>query len=261
MQFRELRAMLQAPRKTADTWYGKWVMRRISIYITWAFSLLGLRPNHVTFLSLVFALIGIKNLMWSNLAIGILGLNLWYLFDHVDGEIARLRKETSLSGTFFDTVINFLVQPFTFLGLAVGLVPQTGWGTLYWGFVAAMGSLMLLAIPMTEESILFNESTKQKFVYQKMGAVSSLEIQGQNLFRKSYRFTHTLVTYPYVLFLMTFGYLVLLFLNRDFLRQSVFFYRFLIVYAFVVTLIWVSQLFYKVYFRTLDRFWKSESGT
>lgn len=258
--FKELRASLQTPRKTADAWYGKWVIRRISIYITWLFARLGFGPNQTTFLSLVCALIGIFNFTQGNFAIGVLGINLWYLLDHVDGEIARLRNDTSLAGTFFDTVINFLIQPFTFLGLCVGLGPRTGWEALYWGMIAALGSLMLLAIPMTEEAVLFNESIKRKVTYQKNGHRNSSKAKDRDFFRRGYGLIHTLVTYPCVLLIMTTGYLVFLILTNNSLHQAIFLYRLLIVYACVVTFIWVSQLFYKVYFRTLDRYWKPISG-
>lgn len=261
IRFRDLRVSLQGPRKTADAWYGKWVIRRVSIYVTWFLAQLGLRANHVTLLSLMFALIGIANLAYGNFTIGILGLNFWYLLDHVDGEMARLRNESSLSGTFFDTVINFLIQPFTFLGLCVGLVQETGWQTLFWGLVAASGSLMLLAIPMTEEAVLFNESIKRRVVYQRVAGQNSAGTQKRGLFRRGYRLLHTSVTYPSVLLIMTVGYLMPAILMNDPLHRFVFFYRFLIVYAFAVTAVWVTQLFYKVYFRVLDRSWKSASGT
>lgn len=260
VQFRELRTSLQGPRKMADAWYGKWVIRRISIYITWLFARLGLGPNRVTFLSLVFGLIGIASLAKGHFTIGILGLNLWYLLDHVDGEMARLRNDMSLAGTFFDTVINFLIQPFTFLGLCVGLGPQTEWKTLYWGIVAAIGSLMLLAIPMTEEAVLFNESIKKKIAYEKNASHSS-EAKGRSVLRRGYSLLHTFITYPFVLLTMTVGYLGLLIFTDHILYHTIFFYRFLIVYACLVTAVWIPQLFYKVYFRTLDCCWKPISRT
>lgn len=261
IQFRDLRASLQGPRKSADAWYGKWVIRRISIYVTWTLAQLGLGPNQVTLLSLVFAFIGVASLTFGNFAVAILGINLWYLFDHVDGEMARLRNEISLSGTFFDTVINFLIQPFTFICLGIGLAERTGWSTLYYGVIAALGSLMLLAIPMTEEAVLFNESIKKRHTYQRTNAQGSDGIQKRDFFRKGYGLLHTFVTYPFFLFVMTFGYLLLFILSRNLLPRFTFLYWILILYALLVTFIWVSQLFYKIYFRTLDRYWKPISGT
>lgn len=258
MSFRELRITLQAPRKTADTLYGKWVMRRFSIYLTYFFSLMGLKPNQVTLISFVFGFVGIAGITQGNFVQGLLGLNLWYLFDHVDGEMARLRQETSLSGTFFDTIINFLIQPTTFFGLAVAIVgqTQTGWELLYWGLAAAVGSLMLLAIPMTEEAILFNESIKKKISFEKMSTQRSEREQRWSLFRKSYSLVHTTVTYPYVLCVMTLGYIMFALLGNP----INFLCWFLIVYTVLVTLIWISQLVYKIHFRTLDRNWKPISG-
>ena len=258
--FRDFRNSLQNPRKTADAWYGKWIMRRVSIYVTWLFVRLGLGPNLVTFLSLLFALMGIASLAAGKFGIGILALNFWYLLDHVDGELARLRNVSSLSGTFFDTVINFLVQPFTFLGWSIGLAPQMGWQTLFWGMAAASGSLMLMAIPMTEEAVLFNQSIKTKVTFQRSAAPNSLGIEKErSIFRRIYGFIHTLVTYPWVLVFMTLECLIFLIIKNNSLVY-VFSYRFLILYAFLATVVWISQLVYKVYFQTLDRSWKPVSG-
>ncbi len=255
--FREFRTLLQKPRQSADAWYGKWMARRLSIYVTWFFAHLGLGANQATLLSLVFALIGIASLALGHFALGILSINVWYVLDHVDGELARLRKSSSLGGTFFDTVINFLIQPFTFLGWCFGLIPYFGNEVLLWGALAASGSLMLIAIPITEEAVLFNEVRKTGATFQKTGKSGSSGIEKQNLVKKMYTLIHTFATFPSILCILTVGYFLLLIFTRDSEFHIYFLHRLLMIDAFLVTAIWILELVYKIYFQPLDGRWKS----
>ena len=231
--------------------------RRLSIYVTWFFAHLGLGANQVTLLSLVFALIGIVNLALGHFAVGILAINIWYTLDHVDGELARLRKSSSLGGTFFDTVINFLIQPFTFLGWCFGLIPYAGTEILLWGTLAALGSLMLIAIPITEEAVLFNEVRKTGTIFQKTSQLGYSGIEKRGLVKKVYTLIHTFATFPSILCILTIGYFLVLVLNHDPEFHIHFLYRLLMVDAFLLTAIWILELVYKIYFHPLDGRWKS----
>lgn len=92
----------------------KYIFRKISIFATIIFIKLGLKANHVTFLSLLFALGSLYFLtanstgMMVAAAVLIMG---YYMLDHVDGELARYHahqseEALSLGGQYFDLLVH-----------------------------------------------------------------------------------------------------------------------------------------------------------
>lgn len=149
MTIREWREKLQAPRRPYDTWYGRHVMRFFSVYLTVFFSRLPfVTPSVVTLLSVAAGLAGAACWAVSRAWEGALLLNLWYLLDHVDGELARLKGKTSVTGLYFDTVANALVMPASLAALGVGL------GRPWLGVAAAYGCLMLLVVTYCESVVV-----------------------------------------------------------------------------------------------------------
>src|SRR5437867_13402977 len=89
-----LRAICHGGTLSSDSrpWYA--LQRRVSIYITWALLHTGLAANHVTLISVGFALLGgvLLALPSAGLAVaGALTLVLHHLLDKVDGDVARFR--------------------------------------------------------------------------------------------------------------------------------------------------------------------------
>jgi len=190
---------------------------------------------------------GVFFLACGQWALGLLGLNLWYLFDHVDGEIARYTGKSSLSGYFFDTVVNFFVQPLTFLALGIGLRGPLG---MTLGFVAMFGYMMLSLIPMCQDCILLQE-------YRKKGSVPARGLRkhdgasGQSDFlRRLFAFVHYMTTYP--TFLLAVSVACLLFVLPRIVEASFLMNVFLTVYAGAITFVWISQLVYKILSKQLD---------
>ncbi|MBI3316304.1 MAG: CDP-alcohol phosphatidyltransferase family protein, partial [Candidatus Omnitrophica bacterium] len=122
----DLRKELQRPRRHKDTWYGKYVMRRLSIYITAFLAQFPVSPFWVNFVSILSGLLGAWLLSRQEWLWGILFVNGWYLLDHVDGELARFRKVFYATGLYFDSMANVIVIPAAFAGLGVGLKSATG---------------------------------------------------------------------------------------------------------------------------------------
>ena len=58
--------------------------------------------------------------------LGALMLQLWYILDHVDGEVARYNGESSLTGVYFDELVHYIVHPLVFFGIGWGLFNATG---------------------------------------------------------------------------------------------------------------------------------------
>jgi len=129
---KELRRLSQEPSRTHDRWYGKLVGRRISIYFTRILLPLGVTPNQVTLLSISFGVVGSILLAFNRVGLSLLGvllLQLWFIFDCVDGELARIRDQSSINGLFLDLVGHCVVDPLTFICLAFAAhqgIPKIG---------------------------------------------------------------------------------------------------------------------------------------
>lgn len=246
----ELRQMLQAPRRPVDTWYGRHVMRTGSIFLTRIAIERGLTPNQITLASLIAGILSAVFFLSGAWLLGILFLNLWYLLDHVDGEVARYTKASSNSGFFFDTVINFIVEPLIFLGIGCGL---SGWMADRWlglAVLAAFGSLFLGLIPMCEDAVILISSRKAGKLPRVESQAQAAPSQPPSLTRRLFSFWHLSITFPSAILSLTVFYAVsfLIGLPRVYVMQI-----FLIYYAVSVTVIWIAQLFQQIHSRKLDK--------
>ena len=74
---------------------------------------------------------------------GALLLQLWYLLDHVDGQIARYRKTDGLTGRYFDFLMHHLIHGILFAGLSGYLYRHTHQVVfLIWGFITSLAMVM-----------------------------------------------------------------------------------------------------------------------
>ncbi len=98
-------------RVVAGHWLKRRFVRHFSLYITWLFVKMGINANTTTFLTILFGLFGaalcVPHVLWLNV-IGALLLVFEFVFDCVDGEIARWMKKSSLKGFFLDLVSHLL---------------------------------------------------------------------------------------------------------------------------------------------------------
>jgi len=130
----ELRKICQpAYKKKVDPLMEWYLLRPISIYFTWFFTRVGLSANWVTFIGLVSACIGSALLMTGNLQWAVFGaILIWlgFLFDCVDGEVARFSNKGSLSGTYLDYFVGGVNDMAIMLGLSFYISLTTGWSTI-----------------------------------------------------------------------------------------------------------------------------------
>jgi len=104
---------------------------------------LGLTPNHVSILGIIFAaLAAVAFSQWHlNPLLLILAPVLMLvsgLFDALDGVIARIYGEATTFGGFFDSLLDRYADAFVLCGIIIG-----GLTELSWGLVALMGSLLV----------------------------------------------------------------------------------------------------------------------
>lgn len=143
-------------------WLSRYFWRHITVPFSWLCSLLRIRADHITILSLVVGMLGGLCFCWPTPAAFVAGLLLiqgWSFLDHVDGELARyeikhLGHRPSLAGPYLDLLVHRWVQPFYHVCMSVAFVRLTGqwewlllgWaaGANYFGFAKSQGESLVL---------------------------------------------------------------------------------------------------------------------
>lgn len=124
--------------------YAKYLVRPISIWFTWLFVRTPLSANNVTIIQETFGIIGAVLFACGRFVLGAIFLQLGFIMDNSDGEVARWKDQQSESGKFLDLIGHMIVIPFYFFGLGLGLYLQQGEIiTLIMGFLAGLFSLKL----------------------------------------------------------------------------------------------------------------------
>lgn len=103
--------------------FAYYIGRPISYLFTWPFLYTKISPNAITVLSMIFVIFGFVFTSFNRgpifLLIGWIMFFLWNLFDGVDGNIARYRKEFSVNGAVFDATGGYLAMYFTFFSYGI----------------------------------------------------------------------------------------------------------------------------------------------
>ena len=119
--------------------YAKYVVRPISILFTWVFVRTPISANQVTIFQEILGVIGAILFGFGRFVLGALFLQLGYILDCSDGEVARWKNQQSESGKFLDLIGHMIVIPFYYFGLGLGIFLETGQIlTLIAGFLAAL---------------------------------------------------------------------------------------------------------------------------
>ena len=97
--------------------------RKISIFCTIPISKTNITPTTITQISIVCSLIGFcllafGNTMWVKI-LGYLGFFLWALFDEIDGNIARYKKQCSMLGDLWDTMGGYIAMILIYFGAGI----------------------------------------------------------------------------------------------------------------------------------------------
>jgi len=108
-------------QRKARPWFTEEVTRRFSIYLTWLFLQLGLTAHQVSFLVLVMGVVSGLAFIWGKFLVAVLILQMWYLIDAVDGEIARYHKVDDLTGRYSDILMHYGIEAWVFYAIGVGV--------------------------------------------------------------------------------------------------------------------------------------------
>lgn len=122
-QIRYIRNEINAGKK--ENIYSRFIYRKLSPYVTCLFIRLGISASATTWLSVAMAFIGCFLISFSDVRLTLIGLgfiHLWYLLDHVDGEIARLTKTATVEGKYLDVMLHNLVHPIIYFSYALDVI-------------------------------------------------------------------------------------------------------------------------------------------
>lgn len=138
----ELNKLCQKPHyKEVGNWMVRKILRPAAVPITWLLLHTPISANQVTLAAILIGLFGNCLLALpasSSFLWGTILLQLWYLLDHVDGQIARYRKTSSLTGRFYDFLMHHMIHGTVLMGLGWHTWKSAGhdlW--LFWTFVVS----------------------------------------------------------------------------------------------------------------------------
>jgi hypothetical protein len=121
----ELERRCQKPdHRRVGNWMARHVSRPAALRITRVAAPWGLTANLATLLAWATGLAGAAAFGWGGIWGWILGailLQLWYLLDHVDGQLARLHGTATLDGVQLDYLMHHTINLLVPLGVGCGL--------------------------------------------------------------------------------------------------------------------------------------------
>lgn len=128
-------------------------MREISLHIDPYLVNTKITPNQLTYLMVVVGVLGGAALLIPGLTGAILAVvlfQIYLLLDCVDGEVARWRKQTSITGVYLDRIGHYLCEAALLVGFGVRGSDVFGDGRSEWlwaflGTVAALGAILIKA--------------------------------------------------------------------------------------------------------------------
>ncbi len=100
------------------------VVRPISFYPTWLFLKLGISANQTTYIGLITGVIGCIFLAFGSYWTAIVGavlINIRYLFECVDGNVARCTNSCSKYGQYIDEMTTYIMALLTFIAVSIGV--------------------------------------------------------------------------------------------------------------------------------------------
>jgi len=149
----ELRAVTQPEstmnRRNAEHWLARLLLRKVSLRVTALLIRTPVSANALTGAMIVVGLIGAAVVglvpgLWGALLAFVL-IQAYFLLDLCDGEVARWRRTTSITGVYLDRVGHYLVEAAVLaaLGFRAGGQSLGGWSTL--GLAAGLWVVLVKA--------------------------------------------------------------------------------------------------------------------
>lgn len=140
-------------RRSGEHWAGRMYMREISLRVDRYLVNTRVTPNQVTYVMTLAGALAAPALLVPGIwgaVLGVVMVQLYLLFDCVDGELARWKKQYSLSGVYLDRVAAYLCDAAVLVGLGLRAADIWGEGRIDWlwaflGTLAALGAILIKA--------------------------------------------------------------------------------------------------------------------
>jgi hypothetical protein len=150
----ELERLCQKPDyRLTGNWMARRVARPLALRVTQVALPLGVSAHAATFAAWLTGLAAAAAFAWGSVAGWLIGaalLQLWYLLDHVDGQIARYRGTASLDGVQLDYLMHHTLNLLVPVGIGWGLAARHGEpGWLLSGLAWGLGTLVLALLDDT----------------------------------------------------------------------------------------------------------------
>lgn len=133
-------------RRSGEHWLARLWLRRVSLRITAVLVRTSVTANQLTVLMIVMGLLAaaaaaLPGLAWALVAAGL--VLTYFVLDLCDGEVARWRATTSVTGVYLDRVGHYLVEAALLIGYGVRAGDQQvgGWTTL-----GCLGALLVVLV-------------------------------------------------------------------------------------------------------------------
>ena len=254
---KELNQICQKPRyREVGNWMVRHVERDAALPITWLLLHTAVTANQVTAVSLLVGLAGIWLFALPPqvfFLIGVMLMQLWYLLDHVDGQIARYRKTACLSGRFFDFVTHHLIHgviPFSLGWYAYGVTNWTFFAI--WGFAVSLSMTVFNLINDTKYKTFFealSHGGKFRIIRGTKEIEAEREYGSREIPKKIFSLLHKLSEIHVLMNILTLAAILQVFLriSLDY-RMALFLF-----YGFVIPLITTVKLVYLISRRKIDQ--------
>ncbi len=140
-------------RVSGEHWGGRLYMREISLRITRVLVTTKVTPNQLTYLMTLSGVLAAPALLVPGIwgaVLGVIAVQGYLLLDCVDGEVARWKKQFSLSGVYLDRVGAYLCDAAVLVGFGLRAADLWGPGRIDWlwaflGTLAALGAILIKA--------------------------------------------------------------------------------------------------------------------
>ncbi|MGW2559243.1 CDP-alcohol phosphatidyltransferase family protein [Streptomyces sp. NPDC001514] len=140
-------------RRSGEHWGGRLYMREISLRVTRSLVTTKVTPNQLTYLMTLAGVLACPALLVPGIwgaVLGVVMVQLYLLLDCVDGEVARWKKQYSLSGVYLDRVGAYLCDAAVLVGFGLRAADPWGGGRIDWlwaflGTLAALGAILIKA--------------------------------------------------------------------------------------------------------------------
>jgi phosphatidylglycerophosphate synthase len=144
--FAEIRRIYRESQKPADSYFNLYLARPLAAVVVALLARTRVTPNQVSFLSIaVFALamVGLVLLPgWAGLLLGVGLVEVSYVFDCADGQLARLTKRSSPVGALLDFLMDELKAYLLVAGIALRWHLHDAGGV--YALVLGVGTLVII---------------------------------------------------------------------------------------------------------------------